>query len=653
MALSIKRIREAHDILEKYNGNNPLIIKVKNIVLVYKTRAMNDFECAYVLANHNKEPKLLNKIVKIADWFGLDLQLKWNTEFTPQKLKVTWLIGETETLYHFYCICRRSQTTAVEVFAPKKAILTQLEDDGWEKLEIDFKPYNERSGLVLYPHQEEAVRFLVAKKKAILAHSMGHGKTASAIVAALESKYEKILVICPQSMKASWVRELSRYVDSDEITTVEGSKWKENKFTIINYEILKNFYEVPTEIKKEKELNLNDDGKIVEVTKERETVSKRKSVIDNAMSNSQLFQSKFDLVIIDEAHRLSNTKSGIFKIVSDLVKRSNPRGIYAITGTPITNRPINFFNMLKIINSPIAKDWEYYVRRYCDGKQIFNAKEKKAYTAMFLRSIGKYSWYDLTPTENDKLLEYLEAHCKKLWLTNGASHLDELQEVIKPYYIRRDKSDIKTLVNKSIKVLEYELDDGMRAEYENVWNDYLMEKGDTSKSEKFKRITEGIVFRQWLANNMIPYTIRKVEELVEQGHKVVVFTSFDNELYELQSAFGDSCVIHNGKLSALQKTRAVDEFQNNSSKKVFIGNIFSAGVGLTLVASDTVIFNSITFVPGDMLQAEDRIHRLNQDKDCTVYYQVFKDTYMEHMFDIVHGKSEIIDKLIISEKDKH
>lgn len=653
MALSIKRIREAHDILEKYNGNNPLIIKVKNIVLVYKTRAMNDFECAYVLANHDKEPKLLNKIVKIADWFGLDLQLKWNTEFTPQKLKVTWLIGETETLYHFYCICRRSQTTAVEVFAPKKAILTQLEDDGWEKLEIDFKPYNERSGLVLYPHQEEAVRFLVAKKKAILAHSMGHGKTASAIVAALESKYEKILVICPQSMKASWVRELSRYVDSDEITTVEGSKWKENKFTIINYEILKNFYEVPTEIKKEKELNLNDDGKIVEVTKERETVSKRKSVIDNAMSNSQLFQSKFDLVIIDEAHRLSNTKSGIFKIVSDLVKRSNPRGIYAITGTPITNRPINFFNMLKIINSPIAKDWEYYVRRYCDGKQIFNAKEKKAYTAMFLRSIGKYSWYDLTASENDKLLEYLEAHCKKLWLTNGASHLDELQEVIKPYYIRRDKSDIKTLVNKSIKVLEYELDDNMRAEYENVWNEYLMEKGDTSKSEKFKKITEGIVFRQWLANNMIPYTIRKVEELVEQGHKVVVFTSFDNELYELQSAFGDSCVIHNGKLSALQKTRAVDEFQNNSSKKVFIGNIFSAGVGLTLVASDTVIFNSITFVPGDMLQAEDRIHRLNQDKDCTIYYQVFKDTYMEHMFDIVHGKSEIIDKLIISEKDKH
>ena len=653
MALPIKRIKQAHDILEKYKGNNPFIIATKNTVLVYKSRAMNDFESAYVLANHDKEPRLVNKIVKIADWLGEDLQKRWNTEFVPQKLKITWFLGETENLYHFYCIYRRSQMSAVELFVPKKGVLTQIEDDGWERLEIDFKPYNERSGLVLYPHQEEAVKFLVAKKKAILAHSMGHGKTASSIVAALESKYDKILIICPQSMKTSWVRELSRYIDPNEVTTVEGSRWKENKFTIINYEILKNFYEVPTEIIKEKELNLDEKGSIVEVTKEKETVSRKKSVIENAMSNSQLFQSKFDLVIIDEAHRLSNTKSGIFKIVSDLVKRSNPKGIYAITGTPITNRPINFFNMLKIIDSPLAKDWKYYVQRYCDGKEIFNAREKKAYTAMFLRSIGKTSWYDLTISEQERLNKYLEQHCKRIWLTNGASHLDELQEVIKPYYIRRDKSDIKTLVNKTIKVLEYELDTEMREAYENVWNEYLKEKADTSKSEKFKRITEGIVFRQWLANQMIPYTIKKVEELVEQGHKVVVFTSFDNEIYELQAAFGDSCVIHNGKLNAVKKTKAVDEFQNNSSKKIFIGNIISAGVGLTLVASDTVVFNSITFVPGDMLQAEDRVHRLNQDKDCTIYYQVFKDTYMEHMFDIVHGKSEIIDKLIISEKDKH
>lgn len=89
------------------------------------------------------------------------------------------------------------------------------------------------------------------------------------------------------------------------------------------------------------------------------------------MSNSQIFQSNFDLIIIDEAHRLSNTTSGIYKIVSDLVARSKPLGIYAITGTPITNRPINFYNILKIINAPIASDWNYYVTRYCDAKSFY------------------------------------------------------------------------------------------------------------------------------------------------------------------------------------------------------------------------------------------------------------------------------------------
>jgi SNF2 family DNA or RNA helicase len=53
-----------------------------------------------------------------------------------------------------------------------------------------------------------------------------------------------------------------------------------------------------------------------------------------------------------------------------------------------------------------------------------------------------------------------------------------------------------------------------------------------------------------------------------------------------------------------------------------------------------------------MLQAEDRIHRLNQTQDCTIYYQLFKDTYMEHMFDIVHQKNTIIDKIIIREEEK-
>ena len=70
---------------------------------------MNDFEAEYVLYNHDKEPKLINKIVKLADWYGERLQGEWRTEFTPQKVKITYLLGETSTFYHFFCIYRRSQ----------------------------------------------------------------------------------------------------------------------------------------------------------------------------------------------------------------------------------------------------------------------------------------------------------------------------------------------------------------------------------------------------------------------------------------------------------------------------------------------------------------------------------------------------------------
>ena len=90
MALSLEKIENAHKLLKEYNGNNSFIIRLKNSVFVYKTKTMNDFEAEYVLYNHDKEPKEINKIVKISDWYGESLKEKWETEFTPNKFVITW-----------------------------------------------------------------------------------------------------------------------------------------------------------------------------------------------------------------------------------------------------------------------------------------------------------------------------------------------------------------------------------------------------------------------------------------------------------------------------------------------------------------------------------------------------------------------------------
>ena len=266
----------------------------------------------------------------------------------------------------------------------------------------------------------------------------------------------------------------------------------------------------------------------------------------------------------------------------------------------------------------------------------------------------KNTLYDLTDKEKEELDKILDKNCKKIWVTDGSSNVDELQEVVKPYYLRRLKSDFGKIVKKTVKVLNYKLTNKEREEYDRVWDEYLQAQEGKSKEdiEKYKRITEGIMLRQWLAKSMTKKTIKLAEKCINLGHKVVIFCSFDDELNTIKEHFGKLCVVHNGKLTMKRKNDSVEKFQNDPNIKVFIGNIQSAGVGISLISGTVVIFNSFSFVPGENQQAEDRVHRLNQTKNCTVYYQTFIDTYFTKMLEIVNGKDNVINKIIVSENKK-
>ena len=89
MASLVKNIETAYKILKEYNGNNPYIIYLHNMVYAYKDYSLTDFQAEFVIKNKDFEPKEINKIVKIADWWGLKKQEDWKTEFTPEKIKIT------------------------------------------------------------------------------------------------------------------------------------------------------------------------------------------------------------------------------------------------------------------------------------------------------------------------------------------------------------------------------------------------------------------------------------------------------------------------------------------------------------------------------------------------------------------------------------
>lgn len=657
MALSLEKTDKAYKILKEYNGENSYIISLKNDVFAFNSLTLNDFHIEYILKNHNFKPKFFNKIIKISDWYGEKKKEDWGLEFIPEKLLVGYYLGQTSNFYHFYVKYRKSQDKYVSCFIPKKAVLTDIFSEDFHNKEIDFNYFNEKSNRTLTPIQEESVKFLTTRKKCILSLGMGMGKTTAAIVASLADEYKHILVICPASVKTNWRNELNLFVDDDDITIVEGSKWKDAKYTIINFDILDNFYEVPTEIVKKKEATVNEDGVIKYVYKEKEVVSKKKDIIEKAMENSQLYQSKFDLIIIDEAHNLSNTTSGRYKIVSDLIKRSNPIGIYELSGTPVTNRPMNLYNLLKLIGAEITKDWIDFVTRYCDAKSFFKKDQRNAFTSNFLKQKHKSSWYDLTYEEKQELNHYLERYCKKIWVTNGASNLDELQERIKHIYLRRDKDELGMKASKIINLLEYDLSTDEISEYDRLWDDYKSKVGSESEKEieKYKQITEGILLRQWLALRMIPRTVKLANKLIKEGQKLVIFSAFEEEINTLKKEFGDIAVIHNGKLTIKQKDKSIDAYLNDDNVKIILGNLQSTSEGINLVCENykqSVIFNSLSWLPGLMKQAEDRVYRLTTKHDVSIYYQIFNDTYMKKMLDTITEKENVINTIIIKENDK-
>ena len=148
------------------------------------------------------------------------------------------------------------------------------------------------------------------------------------------------------------------------------------------------------------------------------------------------------------------------------------------------------------------------------------------------------------------------------------------------------KEEFGNMVSKTVKVLHYNLTPEQREDYNSVWVEYRDSKLENVSSfedgiktieetEKYKKITEGVLLRQWLAHEMLTNTISLVKKCIKLGHKVVVFCSFDDEINTLKEEFGDIAVKHNGKMTTKYKDKSVESFQNNPDIKVFIASLFS------------------------------------------------------------------------------
>lgn len=656
-------------LLRTYQGGNPYLLRLKRDVCNYgKTNLVDAFITKYVLNNVAVQPKAINKTVKLTDWYGEKMKEQYAIEFIPERLYIKTYLGETTNTFHVYAKWRQSMGL-IEMFLPKKGVITDFLTEDFHDYQVDFSRYNnllhaKDPNRTVKPIQEEAVKFLLSRKKCILANEMGTGKTMALSIGAIEGNYDSVLIICPASLKTNWKSELSWFVPEKDVTIIEGylgknkaeletylgygqgrsgenldelkneakakGKWQDNRFVIINFDILSEFY-TPTKVR-------SDEGL-------------RKVAAENPLFN--YIYGKKALIIIDEAHSLSNNTSDRFKLIKNLIAKGNPDGVWLSTGTPITNYPENYFNLLVLVGDPIADDWNYYASRYCDAKRFPAKGEREKWTMRYLKSVKKSSWSQLDYFEKENLKEYIKKYARMITVSKGASNLDELRERTAKIYLRREKGEMGGLPEKHVHKIVYDFTAEQLLEYGRLWDEYEAAKAEENPDKELnKDLLEGAIYRKYCSNQMIPNTEKLANDFISKGRKVVIMCCYDEELYTLKDYYGDRCVIFNGKISPKEKDEAVSKFMNDDSVMVFIGNMAAASVGITLTSSSVMIFNNMHYAPALNRQAEDRIYRIGQKNDCDIYYQIFRETEYEKIWDTVLDKELGINQVIKKEDEK-
>ena len=546
-------------ILETYEGGNNYILELKRKSQINKKFYPTRSQAEYIINNHNKQPKVARKWAVLDAYFAQKFADDKLYPVTPEKVYVEKILAEKEKAYHIWGKMFEREELH-EFWLPKASI---IKDNTVKNVVIDYEKYSHRPPLT---HQKESIQKLVENKKFILADDMGLGKTTSTIIAALESGAKKILIVCPATLKINWKREIENYTDRSIFIAESKSFSTEHDFVIINYDIIKNFHS----------------------TKEKK--------------NSDMMKANFDLVIVDEAHYIKNAQAKRTKLINDIVKDIDR--LWLLTGTPMTSRPIDYYNLLSLVDSPVAKNWMAYVIRYCNGFQF-------------------------------------QAGPRKVWNVMGATNLEELRDRTSGTILRRLKEDVLDLPDKIITPVYLRLKSREYEEIMGEYYDWYDKNPEESKSltVQFSKLTK---VRQVIANEKIGQTIELAENILEQDKKVVIFCNFTDSLNRIVEHFGKSAVKIDGSMSKDNRQHSVDEFQNNPKVKVLVGNIKAAGVGITLTSGEAVIMNDLSFLPSDHAQAEDRCYRYGQKNNVLVYYPIFENTVEGVIYDIINAKKQVI-----------
>lgn len=327
----------------------------------------------------------------------------------------------------------------------------------------------------------------------------------------------------------------------------------------------------------------------------------------------------FDYIILDESQQIKNPTSKSFKAIKQLKSKHR----LALSGTPIENSVSDIWSQMHFTNPGLLGSYSFFQKEFVHGIE----KKKDEDVAQ------------------------------------------RLQAIIKPFVLRRTKSQVATeLPPKTEQIVYCEMSDEQAEVYETTKSEYRNALLDNAMQESTGRgqiaLLQGLTKLRQMANHpkmaddsysgdsgKFDTVIEMLDSVAQEGNKVLLFSQFVKHL-ELFRAYFDRRGIPYAYLDGATKDRseAVRYFKENEEVKVFLISIKAGGVGLNLTEADYVFILDPWWNPAVEQQAVDRSHRIGQTRNVFIYRFISKDTVEEKIAALQVRKKSLATALITTEE---
>lgn len=328
---------------------------------------------------------------------------------------------------------------------------------------------------------------------------------------------------------------------------------------------------------------------------------------------------KPDLIIADEGHKIKTHNIAASKAMHRIGAQAAYRLL--LTGTVITNKAIDVFSQYKFLNPAIFGQSFYSWRnRYFDMRGYGN------HTPVLKRSMEQ----DLMRRLHCIAYRATKAECLDLPETTDIVRYVDLEpaavklyrDLVKESYAELGQSEV-TVTNILTRLLRLsQLTGGFLGDDEGN----TPHRVSTAKMAALEDI---------------------VDDVTQEGKKLVVIARFVPEIRTIcqmleKRGIGYSCIMGEVK----NRDEQVAAFQNAPDTQVFVGQIATAGLGITLTAASTMVFYSEDYSMSNFEQAKARIHRVGQKENCTYLYLVARGTVDEKVLKALRDKADLARTLV-------